>query len=115
MLAAPNFANYRLGPLAGSTCDTIITIGAKVSDNFDELTVFPNPSKEKVHIRLKQQFQTPSQITILNATGQVVFIDQIDEEYTSLDAISLGIPSGIYTICVQNNRQTWAKKWVLNY
>jgi hypothetical protein len=115
MLAAPNFANYRLGPLAGSTCDTIVTVGAKVSYNFDELTVFPIPSKEKVHIRLKQKFQTPSQITILNATGQVVFIDQIDEEYTSLDAISLGIPSGVYTIFVQNNRQAWAKKWVLNY
>ncbi len=117
MLAAPNFANYRLGPLAGSNCDTIgtVTVGDKVSENLVDFTVFPNPSKEKVHIRLKQSIQTPSQLTILNAIGQVVFRDQIDEQYTSLDAISLGIPSGIYTICVQNNRQTWAKKWVLNY
>jgi hypothetical protein len=115
MIAAPNFANYRLGPLAGSICDTIVTVGAKVSDNLADLTVFPNPSKEKLHIRLKQSIQTPSQLTILNAIGQIVFRDQINQEYTNLDAISLGIPSGVYTICVQNSKQTWAKKWVLNY
>lgn len=117
MLAAPNFANYRLGQLTGSNCDTIgtVTIGAKVTDHSVELTVFPNPSKEKVHIRLQQPIQSPTQLVILNAIGQVVFQDQIEEEYTSLDANSLGIPSGVYTICVQNNRQTWAKKWVLNY
>lgn len=117
MLAAPNFANYRLGPLAGSTCDTIGTVifGAQIKDNLEVLSIFPNPSKEKVHIRLKQSNKTHSQLTILNAIGQVVFRDQIDEEYTSLDAISSGIPNGVYTICVQNNRQTWAKKWVLNY
>jgi hypothetical protein len=117
MLASSNFANYRLGPLAGSNCDTIgtVTVGAQIQDNVEVLSVFPNPSKEKVHIRLKQPIQTPSQVTILNAIGQVVFQDQIEEEYTSLDAVSLGIPNGVYTICVQNNRQMWAKKWVLNY
>jgi hypothetical protein len=115
MLAAPNFANYRLGPLAGSICDSIVTVGAMIQGNLGVLSVFPNPSKEKVHIRLKQPIQTPSQLTILNAIGQVVFRDQIDQEYTNLDAISLGIPNGVYTICVQNNNQTWTKKWVLNY
>ena len=86
-----------------------------IQGNLEVLSVFPNPSKEKVHIRLKQPIQTPSQLTILNAIGQVVFRDQIDQEYTNLDAISLGIPNGVYTICVQNNNQIWTKKWVLNY
>jgi hypothetical protein len=117
MLAAPNFANYRLGALAGSECDTIgsVTVGAWIEEDLAELTVFPNPSQGKLHIRFTQQQQSKAHLYIINAMGQIVYQAPIENEYTSLDAFTLGLNSGIYTVHVQNAKQKLVRKWVLNY
>jgi hypothetical protein len=117
MLAAPNFANYRLGALTGSACDTIgtVTVGVLLKENQAELTVFPNPSRDKLHIRFTQPQQSKAQLYVMNAMGQLVYNAPIESEYTSLDAYSLGLTAGIYTVHVHNGQQKSVRKWVLNY
>ena len=117
MLAAPNFANYRLGPLTGSECDTIgsVTVGAWIEENLAELTVFPNPSRDKLHIRFTQPTKSKAHLYVINVIGQIVYQAPIENEYTSLDAFALGLNSGIYTVHVHNAKQKLVRKWVLNY
>lgn len=117
MLAAPNFANYRLGALTGSACDTIgsVTVGELLKGNQAELTVFPNPSRDKLHIRFTQPQQSNAQLYVMNAMGQLVYNAPIQSEYTSLDAYSLGLTDGVYTVHVHNGQQKLVRKWVLNY
>jgi hypothetical protein len=117
MLAAPNFANYRLGALTGSACDTIgsVTVGELLNENQAELTVFPNPSRDKLHIRFTQPQQSKAQLYVMNTMGQIVYNAPIQSEYTSLDAHSLGLTAGVYTVHVHNVQQKLVRKWVLNY
>jgi hypothetical protein len=116
MLASANFANYRLGPLQGSACDTIgtVSLGPKVEQALAELTVFPNPSNELLHVRLQQRKSAPAQLYLYNAVGQLVYSQAVETEYTKLDVIDVGLIPGVYTVHVQTGKQRLVKKWVLS-
>jgi len=115
MLAAPNFANYRLGPLTGSLCDTIVSIGASIERNQIELSVFPNPSQDKLHVKLKNLKQSKAQLYLFNAIGKQVYSSSIQGEYSKIDAIELGLNAGVYTIQIHCGQQKLTRKWVLTF
>ncbi len=114
MLASPNFANYRLGPLAGSVCDTLgsVTVGAPVKSASDALSIFPNPSREVLHVRFQGLAQHPALLTVHNSMGQVLHRQALEQEYTALHTNTLHLPPGVYTVQVQSGRQAFTRKWV---
>ena len=114
MLASANFANYRLGPLAGSICDTLgsVTVGAPVKPASDALSIFPNPSREVLHVRFQGLTQHPALLTVHNSMGQVLHRQMLEQEYTALHANSLNLPPGVYTVQVQSGRHAFTRKWV---
>jgi hypothetical protein len=54
-----------------------------LNENQAELTVFPNPSRDKLHIRFTQPQQSKAQLYVMNAMGQIVYNAPIQSEYTS--------------------------------
>lgn len=114
MLASANFANYRLGPLAGSACDTLgsVTVGAPVKPLSDALSIFPNPSREVLHVRFQGVGAQPALLTVYNSMGQVMHRQLLEQEYTTLQSNTLNLPTGVYTVQVQSGRQAFTRKWV---
>ena len=113
MLTAPNFPNFRLGTLEGSACDTIGSVTLKPPIELGlELSIFPNPSRDKLHIRHKQNSQATTQLFLLNTLGQVVYTTELKTEYSNLDAVSLGLPPGVYIVQVHTGNNAFSKKWV---
>jgi hypothetical protein len=80
-----------------------------------ELTVFPNPSKELLHVRLQQSKSAPAQLYLYNAVGQLVYSQAVETEYTKLDVIDVGLIPGVYTVHVQTGQKHLVRKWVLSY
>ena len=100
-LVSPScFANFRLGRLAGSPCDTVV-------DGVNELKagrlkVYPNPSRGQLTIEFEQQGNYS--IAIYNALGQRVYAVRTNKELLNLDLNSLNINSGLLLIEAYNEK-----------
>ncbi|MBK8722666.1 MAG: hypothetical protein IPL95_10470 [Saprospiraceae bacterium] len=75
-ISIPNFPNYRLGPLKGSPCDTILGVANKdlSPDNY-QIKLFPNPANDqiKVDITLKEYDPTiKTEVVIVDVSGAIV-------------------------------------------
>jgi len=114
-VAPSNFAYFRLGADSGSACDTLgsVTVGEHLKAQEEYLSIFPNPSRDVLNVRLQQSERQPAQLFIYNAVGQRVHSQTITEEYTNLQATALGLFAGVYTLHVQSGKQRFVKKWVL--
>lgn len=93
----PNMPNYRLGPLAGSGCDTLTGISPlnPPKGDFNSLRVFPNPADKAFYIEMPAQGNYVFEL--LNEAGQVVE----RRETKQVDIINVqGLPSGQYFLSV---------------
>jgi len=65
----PVMPNYRLGPLIGSSCDSIYDINSKAKFN-----VFPNPVVDYLYIttNISQLFKLSLNIQVFDLTGKEV-------------------------------------------
>jgi len=94
-LVSPScFANFRLGKLAGSPCDTVV-------DGVNELKagrlkVYPNPSRGQFSI----EFENPGiyQIHIYNVMGQRVFTARSSEKILNVNLNTFNISPGLVLI-----------------
>jgi uncharacterized delta-60 repeat protein len=68
----------------------------------DSITIYPNPTKDKVDIRLDNGLETESILTIYSSTGQLLKV----EEFTNRKTIDLSfLTSGMYVFCIKNGTQ----------
>ena len=102
----PNFPNYRLYDLPGSSCDTLgidggpVSSGEPVAEEAAAFTVAPNPANDETNIRFGQPFS--GDITLLDAMGGVVRHLTINE--STLFSLGVGgLPAGIYYLQVQGD------------
>lgn len=89
--------NY-IGPMGNS-------VGIKENNLVDEISVYPNPSKDKIFI--KTGLQKTEKIIIYNSSGQVEM--ETDQNEFSTSTMS----SGLYFILIQTNSKTHLKKIVI--
>ena len=89
----PNMANYGLGALKGSPCDTIGKLQVQ------EMVIYPNPARDAVKIYLPLPVNTTVNIALYNILGQ-----QVQRWQANLDTkqeINLQLPYlafGLYTL-----------------
>jgi photosystem II stability/assembly factor-like uncharacterized protein len=84
----------------------MIGLGVNQQDNFNQLLVFPNPTKEFIKI---QNQETNSSITIYNITGEIVFRTILNQS-KEINISSLKV--GLYFINCTNSKGTQTVKFV---
>ena len=78
----------------------------------DDLTIYPNPSKGIVNIKIKNNNKVLN-ISIYNIQGEQIKKEQISNNKTSLDLQYL--PKGLYLIKVSNDDKSFMSKRILIY
>jgi photosystem II stability/assembly factor-like uncharacterized protein len=84
----------------------MIGLGVNEQDNFNQLSVYPNPSKEIIKI---QNQETNSAITIYNITGEIVFQTMLNQS-KEINISSLKV--GLYFINCTYSKGTQTVKFI---
>jgi len=93
--SVPNHPNYFLGPVAGSTCDSLF-LNATENNFSPRFNVYPVPSSEWLNINYALEQNKTGTLRIFNVSGQQVF-SQLLPKWSTYQRISVeGLPAGIY-------------------
>ncbi|MFN8288461.1 MAG: T9SS type A sorting domain-containing protein [Chitinophagales bacterium] len=103
----PNLINYRLGPLAGSGCDTISGIGG-LHEERRELIISPNPASTDVSISVPLYLKD-ARITIIDAQGKTILQEPF---YLTHHYNCSNWPAGTYFVTVTDGRKSYTGKVV---
>ena len=97
-----HFPNYRLGPLKGSPCDTILGVANKdISPDTYQIKLFPNPASTDIKIDITLKEYDPAiktEVVIVDISGAIV------QKYTMPDFAYLAtidiskLASGVYGV-----------------
>ena len=119
----PDFPNYRLGPLKGSPCDTILGVANQElnseKDNKYALKVSPNPATDRlvIEVTMKDYSQKDTELLLYDITGKEVLPNGRDvklPEYTYISYMDVSkLPAGIYTLHLKVHGQTVAAEKVV--
>lgn len=101
----PYFPNYRLGPLEGSVCDSLVSSSGEVGMAMQDLQVSPNPASSFVEI----SFRAPSQVAgkqatiiLYNQLGQAIAFRQVGGTLDTPHRIDVSnLPPGLYNVALQ--------------
>lgn len=72
-LSLPNIADYRLGALDSSSCDTIVSIKDEGSKKNKLFEIFPNPTTGWITLQFFSKLQCSYTISLSDVTGQSVY------------------------------------------
>lgn len=110
----PEWANHLLGPIDGSSCDTLGLDDETVIKKVPVFNVqlFPNPGNTELN--LKTDLPLPAQLTIRDAQGKTVLAKTMDKKQIQLREEVIDLPSGIYFVELSNmgKGQREVRKWM---
>ncbi|MBL7778590.1 MAG: T9SS type A sorting domain-containing protein [Chitinophagales bacterium] len=110
-LGVPNFPNYRLGTLPGSSCDTLGTSISQLATRNPQLTIFPNPATEFVVIDYATTADWSKgelRLFIYDTKGAVIH-EQPLPMYSGFQKITCTQwPSGVYQATIKRRETTIA-------
>ena len=107
--AVPYFPNYRLGPIAGSACDTL-SVGIE-EWQASQVLIFPNPTQKSINVSLGRTCEE-IQCKFYNMQGQMLF----QEKRNFGNAFTLDISDlskGLYLLEIVCNAGRVVKKVVV--
>jgi len=115
MFVSPsNFANFRLGPIDGSSCDTL---GINSVEEFEKpeasISVYPNPANSIINIRLLNTSSKKPIIHIFNSQGSKVFEEPFSNFLHTIHLSELNIAKGLYWIRVINGNESYLKRFII--
>jgi hypothetical protein len=105
------FANFRLGPLKGSPCDTIVS-GIN-EEKVGKLKVYPNPARDFLNVEFPSPYGKPYNIQIIDAMGQVVYASTLASEGANLSLSELKINTGLYLLQAQREGKLYYKRFLI--
>ena len=109
-----NFANFRLGPIDGSACDTLGINSIEVYDKPKaDISVYPNPASSSINIRLFNTSPQKPSLEIFNTQGARVYQSQFNGIIHTVDIEKLGLSSGLYWVSVLNGKDGFVKRLVI--
>ena len=110
-----NWANHMLGPVDGSSCDTLgldqdYTWLPKVPEV--SFVIYPNPGQSELNFRTDMSL--PINLTITDAQGKLVLQQQFNKSSFTLSSEIAALPQGIYFVELRNNEKgiRASKKWM---
>lgn len=119
-VSTPNFANFRLGPVDGSICDSLgINNPVAVEKIWEEqenkfAQVFPNPFVTELNLHLQTAPQKPLLLQVHNTVGQLLWQSRITQQTTQIPIAQWS--KGLYLLRVvdENGRVRFVEKVVRN-
>ena len=107
-LIMPNMANYRLGPLKGSPCDTITLSAAEPRHELilaDGIDTYPNPAHDYVRFdKLSFQQGLSGRLRLYNMAGGLVWAADFPQGEHSMSVPVAQLPPGLYVWEYLNER-----------
>ncbi len=105
----PHFPNYRLGPLIGSGCDTLTSVGiTPLPFGSAQGAVYPNPARDRLTITIPSPETV--QFTLMDIQGREVLRAYVRDK----DSIPLGdLPPALYIYKIETNKGSEYGKLVL--
>ena len=119
-ISSHNFANFRLGPIDGSSCDSLgIDNPVLVEEAWEAqenkfAQVFPNPFATELNLRLQTEPQKPLLLQVHSAFGQLIWQRYISQQTTQLPIGQLS--KGLYLLRIldENGKVRHVEKVVKN-
>ncbi len=110
----PNMPNYNLGKLEGVNCDSILAAGVDDQNLQNKFSVYPNPARDKVHIKWKDVDAKGITIELLSMEGKgIINILTDDKDSETTINVSTATP-GIYILkFVKDNQLIGLHKLVI--
>ena len=99
----PNMINYRLGPLAGSGCDTITAINNAQMVQDDAIRISPNPATTTCTLKTDAPNQMCSAI-VFDAVGRQVIPLFYNQHLSTFDFNCTSLSTGLYFITVKDEQ-----------
>jgi len=100
----PNLANFRLGPIDGSVCDSL-GLNAPIDTGLEELLkeqvkVFPNPTNGIFNVAL--QNKAIRSLRLFDMLGKEVYTTTSNAKEAQINLHDLNVSSGIYLLEINN-------------
>ena len=92
-----NHPNFRLGVLAGSICDTIVST-INLNTHKIQMELFPNPAINNTRLVWYEPFKNNAKIEIINSIGQIIETIKVQNSTTYQDIDIKNLPNGIYFV-----------------
>ena len=109
-----NFANFRLGPIDGSACDTLGINSIEVYEKPKaEISVYPNPASSLINIRLLNSSPQKPSLEIFNTQGSLVYESKFSGIIHTVDIEKIGLSSGLYWVSVLNGKDGFVKRFII--
>lgn len=93
--------------ISSMDCDSLTSSFPIGKDEYRELSIFPNPSKDFIQVQIKDSFNQMKYIKLSDSSGKIITHHKSKDEVITLDIRN--IPVGIYFISVMmdNSYQTF--------
>lgn len=113
-ISPSSFANFRLGPIDGSSCDTLGINSTQLIEKPEaSLSVYPNPASSLLNIRLLHTAPQNPQVFIFNAQGATVYQAQCSGVLHSINLEPLNLANGLYWVRVMNGEEQFLRRVVV--
>ena len=113
----PVFPNYRLGPLKGSSCDTL---GIRTKEKrFDEpnMSIYPNPASDLLKVEVtfpSYDTENFTELVVYDVAGRLLHRQEIPFFAYMADIDLAPFPSGVYILqLLQNSKVIKTSKFVV--
>lgn len=97
----PYFPNYRLG--LAPLCDPELTVSVSEVPVLPEVYVFPNPSRDRIHISVREGSSNAGRLQIYNTAGQRIKESAMVSGMNEYEIEVSGWQSGIYFYVIYLN------------
>jgi hypothetical protein len=111
----PNNPDYELGPVAGSLCDTVLTIGTKeLAQSKNELSVFYHADWQVFFVNAQNIKGKNCLLQIFDLNGREVFSStkKTQPPYFTEDINLSSLSNGMYFVKLQTEKESLVKKFI---
>ncbi len=112
-IGIPNFPNYRLGALFGSSCDTLTGLSEEARTEKEKIIkIYPNPASDYITIDYGYTNWVKGNVDleILNALGQIVYAQTLPS-YSGFQKVDVSnLPQGYYVVQLKRNAAVVAER-----
>jgi hypothetical protein len=113
-LGLPNNPDYDLPALAGSPCDTLVSIGEAPQIQQAALNVFYHTAWEKAFINASNLKGKSGELLVYDMQGKIIHQEplRIQNGYYTRDLSMQGKAHGVYLVIVQTEEERLARKMI---